>query len=350
LKRRTGQLLAQLHDGRIDCSHAALDALPPGRDLQHLRALLVAAGALASDPHRLVDRLGEELTDRLRGLPGADGRVARAWLRWRVLAKLRHAADTGGDLTTAIYNARGTIPQVVAFITALHSAGRDLGTCQQTDIDNWFATPPATRSHVRSFLTWAHRCRHMPKAINLPPFRRGGPDTPVDSEERWKVARRLVHDDSLDIADRVAGALVVLYAQPINRIVLLTTAHVEAAAGCVAVALGPDRLELPEPFAALITRLPHHRRVGAAAHLPTQWLFPSARAGEHATPNAVAHRLRRIGITGRGMRHAALFQLAAEIPPAMLAGILGIHPSTAVKWTRLAGGNWNGYATRSSTK
>jgi hypothetical protein len=44
------------------------------------------------------------------------------------------------------------------------------------------------------------------------------------------------------------------------------------------------------------------------------------------------------------MRHAALMQLAAEIPPAMLAGILGIHPTTAVKWTRLAGGNWTGHA------
>ena len=349
-RRRTGQLLAALHDGRIECTHAALDALPPGRDLQHLRALLVAAGALPSDPHRLVDRLGDELTARLRGLPDVDRRVAQAWLRWRVLAKLRHAADAGRDLTTAIHNARATVPQVVAFITSLHGSGRDLGTSRQTDIDGWFAAPPATRAHVRSFLTWAHRRRHMPKAITLPPFRRGGPDAPADSEERWVVARRLVHDDSLDVADRVAGALVVLYAQPINRIVLLTTAHVEASAGRITVALGPDRLELPEPFATLITKLPHHRRVGTAAHLPNQWLFPSARAGQHAAPEAVGNRLRRIGVSGRGMRHAALLQLAAEIPPAMLAGILGIHPTTAVKWTRLAGGNWTGYAAaRSST-
>jgi hypothetical protein len=49
------------------------------------------------------------------------------------------------------------------------------------------------------------------------------------------------------------------------------------------------------------------------------------------------------------MRHAALMQLAAEIPPTMLAGILGIHPTTAVKWTRLAGGNWTGYAAAKSS-
>jgi hypothetical protein len=156
------------------------------------------------------------------------------------------------------------------------------------------------------------------------------------------VARRLVHEDTLDIADRVAGALVVLYAQPVARIVLLTTVHVQADGNQVT--LGPDRLELPEPFATLITKLPHRRRGGAAANLPNQWLFPSTRAGQRTTPGALASRLRRIGVTGRPMRHAALLQLAAEIPPGMLAGILGIHPTTAVKWTRLAGGDWNGYA------
>jgi hypothetical protein len=44
------------------------------------------------------------------------------------------------------------------------------------------------------------------------------------------------------------------------------------------------------------------------------------------------------------MRHAALIQLGAEIPPAILADVLGIHVTTAVAWTRLAGGDWTGYA------
>ena len=94
----------------------------------------------------------------------------------------------------------------------------------------------------------------------------------------------------------------------------------------------------------MITRLPHRRRHGAAAHLPSPWLFPSARAGRHATPRAVSTRLQRLGIQPRAMRQAALVQLAAEIPPAMLAGILGIHPTIAVKGTRLGGGNWTTYA------
>lgn len=318
--------------------------MPPGRDLQHLRALLVASGALPTDSHRLVDRLGAELLTLLRQLPDGDRRTVQAWLRWRVLAQLRRSADAGRDLTTAIYNARATLTQVVAFVTALHQAGRQLGTCRQADIDGWFAAPPTTRAHIHSFLTWTHRRGHLPKALLLPASRRSAPAMPADSEQRWAVARRLVHDDTLDVADRVAGALVVLYAQPITRIVLLTTEHVQATSGQVTVALGPDRLALPEPFATLITTLPRHRRVGTASHLPNHWLFPGARAGQHAAPGPVAKRLRRIGVTGRGMRHAALMQLAAEIPPALLAGILGIHPTTAVKWTRLAAGDWTHYA------
>ena len=36
----------------------------------------------------------------------------------------------------------------------------------------------------------------------------------LDSERRWAIARRLVADETIAVADRVAGALVVLYGQP----------------------------------------------------------------------------------------------------------------------------------------
>jgi hypothetical protein len=347
---RTATILADLHHGRLECSHTALDTQPPGRDLEHLRALLVAAGALPADLHRLIDRLAEELTAAIGDCEEPDQRVLRSWIRWRLLARLRSAADNGAELTAPIYHARATVAQVTAFVTSLHGAGRALATCLQSDLDGFFAAAPSTGSHIRPFLTWARQRRHLPRTLQLPPSRRGTQAAPADAEHRWSIARRLVHDDTLDITDRVAAALVVLYAQPISRIVTLTSADVHTTDGAITVALGPDRLELPEPFAALITRLPHRRRDGAAAHLPSPWLFPSARAGRHATPRAVSTRLQRLGIQPRAMRQAALIQLAAEIPPAMLAGLLGIHPTTAVKWTRLGGGNWTTYAAARSRR
>jgi hypothetical protein len=109
---RTTSILADLHHGRVEFSHAALDALPAGRDLEHLRAVLVAAGALPTDPHRLLDRLADQLTDTIGGYGEPDRRVLHTWIRWRLLARLRRTADTGADLTGPIYHARATVGQV----------------------------------------------------------------------------------------------------------------------------------------------------------------------------------------------------------------------------------------------
>jgi hypothetical protein len=74
-----------------------------------------------------------------------------------------------------------------------------------------------------------------------------------------------------------------------------------------------------------------------------RWCERCARRHRSATA-AQAHRNQVVAAVAAIERQAALIQLAAEIPPAMLAGILGIHPTTAVKWTKLGGGNWTTYA------
>ncbi|MER8000009.1 hypothetical protein [Streptomyces sp. NPDC095613] len=33
----------------------------------------------------------------------------------------------------------------------------------------------------------------------------------------------------------------------------------------------------------------------------------------------------------------------ADLPPVVIADLLGIHPKTAERWATLAGGNWCGY-------
>jgi hypothetical protein len=39
-----------------------------------------------------------------------------------------------------------------------------------------------------------------------------------------------------------------------------------------------------------------------------------------------------------------LFALAAELPAAILARMLGIHIAVAVQWQRAASGDWGAYA------
>jgi hypothetical protein len=44
------------------------------------------------------------------------------------------------------------------------------------------------------------------------------------------------------------------------------------------------------------------------------------------------------------IRNAALTQLTAKVPAAVLADMLGVHVTTATKWVERAGGNWTDYA------
>jgi hypothetical protein len=59
-------------------------------------------------------------------------------------------------------------------------------------------------------------------------------------------------------------------------------------------------------------------------------------------------RLAAIGMSSRTARTAALFQLAVELPAAMLARCLGIDISNAVAWQRAAAGDWHPYAARTA--
>jgi hypothetical protein len=78
--------------------------------------------------------------------------------------------------------------------------------------------------------------------------------------------------------------------------------------------------------------------------VPSPWLFPGNRPGSALTEDALAQRLHAIGISPRQGRSTALFALAAEVPPAILAKTLGIHVQVAIQWQKISAGDWTAYA------
>ncbi|HEY8986065.1 MAG TPA: hypothetical protein VIU15_41630 [Streptomyces sp.] len=64
----------------------------------------------------------------------------------------------------------------------------------------------------------------------------------------------------------------------------------------------------------------------------------------------MGERLRKLGIRLAESRSTALFQLATELPAAVLARILGIDITVAVKWQRAAAGDWAAYAAEISQR
>ena len=63
-----------------------------------------------------------------------------------------------------------------------------------------------------------------------------------------------------------------------------------------------------------------------------------------SAPTGSAERLRLIGLHPGQARSTALFQLATELPAALLARMLGIHITVAVAWQHVSAGDWTSYA------
>ena len=85
-------------------------------------------------------------------------------------------------------------------------------------------------------------------------------------------------------------------------------------------------------LARALRALPRRRRDSTADQITTPWLFPGSHAGRHLGTAALGQRLRRIGIEPR-----------REIPPALLAGVLGLNTATVAHATVRTSGHWARY-------
>jgi hypothetical protein len=73
------------------------------------------------------------------------------------------------------------------------------------------------------------------------------------------------------------------------------------------------------------------------------WLFPGQTGLRPLTPDGIVTHLNQHGIHLRAGRTAALIDLAGQLPPAVLASLLGIAPSTADRWSRRIASDWATY-------
>jgi len=342
LRGTSAALLANLVNAGTPPTQEMLDALPPTRSTAYLRQLLVASGALPE--HQ--DRIGE--LERWVGAAVSaterepDRRLLRAYARWALLARIRRRAR-GGDISAGAANAaRQRFLAAQRFLVWLERAGTAAGECGQAEIDSWLSGGPRSRFEIREFVVWAVGAGAM-SDVEAPPktWREG---TGIDEDERWAIVRRLLHDDSIDIVDRVAGLFVLLFAQQLTTLSRLTVDDVVVEDDQVSVRFGPDPAELPDPLGALVLRLRSERGGRSVGSPSTNWLFRGQRPGQPMSASWLGQRLSRVGLRVGAGRRAALMQLAAELHATVLADKLGIAPRTAVHWVKAAGGDWAGYA------
>ena len=344
-KHTASEILRELATGQRALTHDGLDELPDAKPLRHLRAVLVATGAL---PHRdeylarLEHWMAAMLADRVDPEQRA---LLHRYARWHVLHRLRrrnngeHATD--GQRVAVQRNIRAAI----TLLDWLSVRGLDLASATQGDLEQWQASTHATaRVDAGNFVRWARRNKLT--SLDFAATKWDGPRGVIDSEARWIHARRLLHDSSIKAEDRVAGLLVLLYAQSTTTISRLSLDHVLAGENEVRLRLGREPIVLPEPLDALVRELvvSRHGHATLGDQGTSPWLFPGGRPGRPISAHRLGERLHQLGLRPGQARSTALFGLAAELPAALLSRLLGINISVAVTWQRASAGDWTNYA------
>jgi hypothetical protein len=340
-KSASAELLGDIAAGRVPMTHATLDDHPHPRAAAYLRGILTAHGALPDRDEDLA-RFERWIPSQLeRVARPADRRILHAYTTWHVAHRLRRRAARHPRPRTPTGGARQQIRTAVAFLTWLDEHDIALAVVAQDDIDTWVLTSPGAAT-IRDFLTWTAEHGHTRELTAEPPTTRTAAGMAPDT--RWATIRRLLHDDTLDTPDRVAGCLVLLYGQHLTRITALTHHDLTRTPDRLTIRFGDHGIDIPEPLAGLITTLADTARHTSIAATPSPWLFPGHHPGRPLSAAHLGVRLRNLGVPAIPGRRAALVHLAATLPPAVLADLLGLHPTTAVNWTNNANGNWNTYA------
>ncbi len=354
LDKPTGAaILQELAAGARPLTHAALDQLPATKPLEHLRAMLVATGALPARDEQLA-RLERWISRTIgdRDDP-AQRQLLHRYAVWHLLRRLRRRTQAKG--TEVTHNQLATVRQhlraAIVWLDWLTAHDLTLATARQGDLETWLASPQVThRQEAGHFVRWARNQKLT--SLDFPATKWGGPTRALDTETRWQQARWLLHDTTLDPEDRVAGLLVLLYAQWPSAVSRLTLDHVHAHGDTVRLRLSREPVVLPEPLGGLVLQLAATRRGHAALgdQGTSRWLFPGGQPGRPLSAEQLGERLRQLGLRPGQARSTALFQLATDLPAAVLARMLGIHVSVAVAWQRACSGDWAAYAAQVSRR
>lgn len=326
-------------------NHEDLDALPPAKPVEHLRSILVAVGTLPPRDEQMA-RLERWVTSTIAQRADPDEQhLLRRYALWHILRRLRRRLNGAHATHSQLVTARQHVRAAITLLDWLAANNLTLATARQGDLDTWLTSDDAThRREAGHFVRWANKQKLT--SLDFPASRWSGPTGVIDTETRWEQARRLLHDDTIKPEDRVAGLLVLLYAQWPATISRLTLDHIDTSDDHVRIHLGRQPIDVPEPLAALLLELVATRRGHATVgdQGTSRWLFPGGQPGRPLSAFQLAERLRQLGLRPGQSRSAALFQLATDLPAALLARMLGVHISVAVAWQRASSGDWTAYA------
>jgi hypothetical protein len=211
--------LSSLARGHVELSHQGLHQLGSWRTIAHLRDLLMACGTLPALDRQIA--LFERWTqERLNATADAEhGRLLRQFVSWHQLPQL-HAAARRAPLSAGARNYAAE-----AFLEAEHLLGwldrhaLSLATLSQGELDRWDVERADRSANV--FLRRAQRIGHSPRLQQAATAGRPR-QSPLSPRRRLTWTGRILTDDTIELRTRAAARLLLMFAQPVTRIVKLT--------------------------------------------------------------------------------------------------------------------------------
>jgi hypothetical protein len=292
--------------GTIPLTHEGLHQLPSWRTAAHLRDLLMASGVLPQIDRQiaLFERWSRQ---RLHDIADPEhARLLRQFATWLLL----HTRAARTPLNPGSRNsAAGHFNTAARFLDWLANShghghghadghadghgrqpGRRLSQATQADLDAWAVQWPTAGHRLDAFLKWAMASGHMPRPAI--PATQKATRPPISQQRRLAMLRRFLTDHTIPLRTRVAACLLLLYAQPIARLVRLTIDDIHTHNGETRLRLGTPASPVPEPFAAMLHELANNRaNMNTATNPHCRWLFPGHRAGQPLTPGTLAKQL-----------------------------------------------------------
>ena len=137
-RSRGADLLGRIAHAQLPLTHAALDDQPPGMSIEHLRRMLVAAGALPERNEHLarLEHFAAALLETVDNVE--DRRILRSFTTWHVLHRLRANEASRPITAAAAYRCRAELTATARFL----------------------GDPPRPRPRPRHLPTARHRPRH----------------------------------------------------------------------------------------------------------------------------------------------------------------------------------------------
>lgn len=123
-----------------------------------------------------------------------DRRLITAYARWDRIARIRRRARGKPTSAFALDVTQTRIAKAITFLAWIKEQGETLATCRQPLIDLWLVSENHQGPYIAGpFVSWAVRSKFA-SGISVPTKPRRIFHRPLDAEERWAIARGLLHD------------------------------------------------------------------------------------------------------------------------------------------------------------